>query len=191
MNGQRRDPKKVLKGIKHGRSGYQRGCGCNICLSEERLYQEWFRLKVKGVVTSSFRNWRAGQGKPAAEPVASVTPLHVVKGGRSKVGSSQRDSGIDDEKPEKPERYVIGAIEKAVIEECEGLSMAKDRPGMVAAARNMAHICDNPKQAALHATANRQMTSILNDLRGNSKRKSKGRLASIQRMTNSVGVEAR
>lgn len=75
-----------------------------------------------------------------------------------------------------------GDNERAVREECAGLSLSDDRPAMVAQAVTLARILDNPKSMAMWPTTSRQLTAILNDLRGNSKKRTRSRLASVQRM---------
>ena len=76
----------------------------------------------------------------------------------------------------------IGEVEQSVLDECAGLSLSEERPAMVTTACRLAHILDDPKQVALHPTTSRQLTAILNDLRGNSKKRTRSRLASVQRL---------
>jgi hypothetical protein len=185
--GRKRITRKTLQGIKHGRSGYNRGCGCDTCLDEERDYQLWRKQCRAGATELPFVDWRVERDKEDVgdfmltdddaedEDMATVTELRT--------GSPVRVRTRGTRAAAKPKVVVIGDHEQAVIDECEGLSLAVERPAMVMAARNAARIMDNPKQATLHTQASRQMVSILNDLRGNSKKKSKGRLAKVQSMT--------
>ncbi len=78
------------------------------------------------------------------------------------------------------------------MDEVKGLTLAATRPAMVMIARSMAATLDNPKQAAQHAQAARQLTQILEALAGNNagakgvnRRKSGGRLATVANMTKS------
>lgn len=180
----KRDPNRVLVGIKHGRSGYQRGCGCDVCVGAERDYQQ--ERKAQGLQPRNGQSFRA-----TPEQKDNVVKLHSVNGGKT-------DETTDDiDWPGKPKDAghlgrtprVAGAVEKATAEECEALSIAQERPGMVEQAKQLARIMDNPKQIGLWPTTSRQLTSILNDLRGNSRKKSKGRLAKVQAMTKATGTQ--
>lgn len=75
-----------------------------------------------------------------------------------------------------------GEVERSVIAECAALD--EPNTALVATAKVMARILDNPNQVSQHATASRQLTSILETLSPKQKRKSKGRLASVRQMTN-------
>jgi hypothetical protein len=184
--GRKRINRKMLQGITHGRSGYARGCGCDTCLDDERDYQLWRKQCRAGATELSFVDWRVERDKEDVgdfmlteddetdDDMATVTELRT--GSPVRVRTRGRPAG-------KPKEPVIGPMEAAVIEECAGLSLAAERPAMVMAARNSAAICDDKKKATLHTQANRQMVAILNDLRGNSRKKSKGRLAKVQAMT--------
>lgn len=153
----KRDPNKVLVGITHGRSGYGRGCMCDICREAEREYQ--LARKADG-----------GASADNVHQLRSIGGVQQVPKPKTRTTTN----GWDGE---------IGLMEQAVIDECEGLSLAAERPAMVMAARLQARLCDDHKSQGLWTSASRQLTAILNDLRGNSKRKTKGRLAQVQRMT--------
>lgn len=203
MNGKKRDPKKVIRGIKHGRSGYNRGCGCLICSTDANRYARYYNEVRSGCTKLTFAQWKIDMGyddDPAEMPAktqnqinAKARKLTVIRG----EGTDETDEDVEFGPPPPVARNNIrkpkpepepGPIEAAVIEECAALSLAAERPAMVMAARNMARICDDEKKSALHATANRQLTAVLNDLRGGSKKKSKGRLSRIQSMTKPTGT---
>lgn len=203
--GRKRRVKKILKGVTHGRNGYAQGCGCTVCVTEEKQYQQFAKAKRNGCVPSgmTFRTWQANADKSDTEDIATVTQLHSVPTDESE--DDVKFDGGEEEWVNKPrhkgtlgrERRANGAKaadkepgphEQAVIDECANLSLAQERPAMVMAARNAAKIMDTPKQAALHTQASRQMVSILNDLRGSSKKKSGGRLAKVQSMTRPTTV---
>jgi hypothetical protein len=107
----------------------------------------------------------------------NVTPIRLERNKSRRIKATP---------PEK--RAPIGDMERSVIDECDGLSLSHERPAMVAQARVLSRILDNPKQAALHPTTSRQLTQILNDLRGNSKKRTRSRLASVQRMVTPTDV---
>lgn len=148
--------RKTLKGIKHGRSGYQRGCGCAVCRGAESSYQA---------------GRRAVRGRTDGNVIQ-------MPGKRSESSDSvvKRRSGVGD-------------MERAVVEECEGLERAKDRPTLVVAARNLAKIVDNPELKGLHTSTTKQIMGILADLHGDSddkrksRKKSGGRLATVGNLT--------
>lgn len=160
-----RDPNKVLVGITHGRKGYEKGCGCGVCSGAERDYQQ--KRKAEGLQP---RNGQSFRKQPDDD--ATVTQLHVVQG-NSESARPMTATPVPR----------VGPAEKAVIEECEGLSIAAERPGVVEMARCLARIMDDKKSIGLWPTTSRQLQSMLNDLRGNSKRKTRGRIAKVQNMT--------
>ena len=165
--------RRPIKGIAHGLRGYAAGCGCDVC------------SEAKAESTAAYRERQNGYPQPEEQP-DNVTSIRTAKG--------KRDNGVDGSAARHPagqsrnEAAPVGDVEKAVIEECQGLSLASERPAMVAQAKGMARILDNPKQVALHPTTTRMLTQILNDLRGNSKKKTRSRLASVQRMTSGEGI---
>jgi hypothetical protein len=82
-----------------------------------------------------------------------------------------------------PPTPVIGDMERAVIEECAKLSAAQERPAAVTQARKMASILDDMDQSAMWPTTSRQLSAIMDGLRGSSQKKARGRLAQVQKMT--------
>lgn len=76
----------------------------------------------------------------------------------------------------------IGFNEAAVIAQCENAPKAGDLPSIVAQARTLARILDDPSLMTYHATTSRQLQSLLATLQGPPK-KSRGRLAAVQAMT--------
>lgn len=131
---------------------------------------------------------RARRERIRAEAADNVTALPVrrtgvpasARGGQSR--RSEAEKGCGTTVPEQP--VEPGETELAVLEECRSLSLAEQRPAMVATAQRMARILDNQSLTALWPTTSRQLTAILNDLRGGSRSKRKGRLSSVQSMTN-------
>lgn len=166
-----RDPNKVLVGITHGREGYKAGCNCEVCRGAERDYQQ--KRKAEGLQP---RNGQSFRKVVDDESEATVTTLHVVQ------GDSQGDPEPSEPQPKVPTPR-IGPVERSIIDECAGLSIAVERPGVVEMARCLAKIMDDKKSIGLWPTTSRQLQVMLNDLRGNSKRKTRGRIAKVQNMT--------
>lgn len=77
----------------------------------------------------------------------------------------------------------VGLVEQAVIDEAALLTGAAERPGMVAGARAMARILDTDDLVAIHPQTARQLQAILHELHTSARKKSRGRLASVQEMT--------
>lgn len=165
---QKRDPNKVLVGITHGRKGYESGCNCEVCTGAERAYQQ--KRKAEGLQPRNGQSFRKVRDD---EPEATVTALHVVQGNSESTPTP----------PAATPTPRIGPVERSIIEECSGLSIAVERPGVVEMARCLARILDDKKSIGLWPTTSRQLQVMLNDLRGNSKRKTRGRIAKVQNMT--------
>ncbi|MDH6248012.1 hypothetical protein, partial [Mycobacterium sp. OTB74] len=77
--------------------------------------------------------------------------------------------------------HLLGTVESATIIECEPYQ--SDRPAMVAMARTLATLLDDPSLPGLHVQASRQLAAILTTLHRTRTPKSKGRLASVQNLT--------
>ena len=163
-----RSPEPLPHVKNHGVAGYRQGCGCDTCVTGATEYNATYRAGLKG-----------------CDPIDTPTPNNVRQIERARTTRAVVESSNSVMAGRNESTALMGDIEKAVIEETSGLSIAAERPAMVATARSMARILDNPKQAALHPTTSRQLTSILNDLRGQSKKRTRSRLASVQRMTTS------
>lgn len=172
----KRDPNKVLAGIKHGRSGYGRGCGCDVCCQAEHDYQQ--KRKAQGLQPRNGQSFRAVKDDNEATVTQMPRRLHSVNS-----TGTEDDSGSMTAAEEKDHNRKPGRVERLTAEECEALSIAQERPGTVAQALQLARIMDNPKQIGLWPTTSRQLQSILSELRGSSKKKSKGRLARVQSLT--------
>lgn len=157
-----RRARPILKGIDHGLSCYKAGCGCAKGRKANRDYSAMLREQKKTAAAQQFSS--------------NVTKMRVVNGGNTS-GAESDDSPA------------LGIVEQSVIEECAKLPAAQERPAMVQIARSMARILDAPTQVANHPTATRQLTSILDGFRGGAgkdgKRKSGGRLATVQKMQRS------
>lgn len=146
--------------MKHGtKNGYRQGCRCDECTAAQAEHQRDYLQRKK-----------AGQIGDA-----SVTPLFT--GGAAKGVAAEPVSA------EPEAEYQIGPVEMGVIEECRNFPQAQARPAMVEQARALARLLDDERRVALWPTTSRQLTTILNDLRDSAKRKARGRLASVQKMT--------
>lgn len=149
-----RRSRKPIRGITHGRAGYQRGCGCDVCRTANAEYQAGLRQR---------------KGREGPKKIATVTAI------RKRSESKDSDPGM---------------MERAVIEECDGLERATSRPTLVVAARNLAKIVDNPDMSGIHTATTKQIMAILTDLHGDEdkskstgRRKSGGRLATVGALT--------
>ena len=76
---------------------------------------------------------------------------------------------------------VIGPCEQAVIDALQGVPAAEKRPDLVASARAMARLQDNPLFAAQQTAAARQQREIMAELMKGTERK--GRLAAVRQMS--------
>jgi hypothetical protein len=74
-----------------------------------------------------------------------------------------------------------GEVEAATI--AETACYAETRPAMVAQAKALGRIIDNESLVSMHPATSRQLQSVLTELHSATKRKAKGRLASVQSMT--------
>lgn len=74
-----------------------------------------------------------------------------------------------------------GPMEQAVLDVVETLPMAQRRPDLVAAAKAMARILDNPLYVAQQTNALKQYRDTMDQLMKGSERK--GKLASVRAMT--------
>lgn len=148
---------------------YQQGCtagtggkACRDCKSDWARYQrERNARKRVGKSTNSRKTvGRAGVIK-LAPAVGAVAP----------------------EPTPKPSPASPGPVETAVRVECDAMPIAKERPATVQQALAMARILDDIDQQGMWNQASRQLHTLLESLRVNTKRKSKGRLAAIQAIT--------
>ena len=145
--------------IPHGLGGYRR-YGC--------------RGPVCRAANAEYQRKRraAQKGKPMAKRGATVSRLHSVP-----------------TSPPPVEQSEPGPVERAVIDECAGLtigdvSVVEERPAYVQMARSMARILDNPRREKDHTPASNQLRTVMEILHAGAKTKSKGRLVAIQKMTN-------
>jgi hypothetical protein len=76
----------------------------------------------------------------------------------------------------------MGDNELAVIEQVERMPKAPERPSIVAQAKTLARIMDDPALRPMHATTSRQLQALLTSLDG-PVRKSRGRLYAVRQMT--------
>lgn len=162
--------------ITHGTlTGYAaRGCRCDPCRKAGSEYHNRRREKL------------------AKDPMAGVIPIRP----RKKQSAKFETSSVKPKSPEcgqvsaskdvsdVPLDTTPGETEEAVVLETQSLSASENHPGMVATAKRMARILDNPDLVKLHPTSSRQLMQILESLRSKSQgRRRGGRLASVQQMT--------
>jgi hypothetical protein len=98
-----------------------------------------------------------------------------VLNGRAKPGQKRLSKESDPEP---------GHAERGVIYVCANNSIADERPDLVAQARILARLMDNPEREKEWSTASRQLSSLMAQLCPVAKTKSQGRLVAIKKMTN-------
>jgi hypothetical protein len=84
-------------------------------------------------------------------------------------------------KPRAPRADKRGEVERAVRAQLK--DFAADNPTQVQMAIVAAQILDNPERVALHPTTIRQLGQIVEGLTAGKKKKSRGRLAAVQALT--------
>jgi hypothetical protein len=94
---------------------------------------------------------------------------------------NRRATGSSKVPPPPPADQPPGEVELAIIEETEGLSMAEERPALVAIARNLARHLDDPQYAGMHNQCFRALELAMKPLR-RTKPKVR-RLATVKGMT--------
>lgn len=135
-------------------------------------------------------------------PLRRRNPLGTVVGGdvlngRAKAGQKRLGKAPSGpvtppeppEQPEPPEDDMPGLVEAGVIEACENSTVAKERPDLVAQARRLAVFMDNPLLQKDYPRCSHQLSNLMTQLKPALKTKSKGRLVTIQKMTNRVPVQ--
>lgn len=140
----------------HGtRSRYNAGCKCDACRKAENDYRK-----------------RRRRSKRAEERGVKL------------VVTPQAD---DREAVPEPERKLpasagTGSVERALMEQVEGLAGAEDRPGEVAVVRALGRILDDPLAISQHPAASARVLDYMAKLeRGGKKRR--GKLAAVRDMT--------
>ena len=76
---------------------------------------------------------------------------------------------------------LIGPAEQAVVNTLAGLPTADKRPDLVASARAMARLLDNPLYAAQQTAAAKELRSVMDQLLKGSEKK--GRLAAVRQLS--------
>lgn len=161
----------------HGkRSTYVQGCRCDACTAAHAEYhREYKHRQLAGETGSAAKGSRKAEGERGmartGKSDGNVTPIF----GGAQPNSPTAEDDTDD--------YQMGPVEFGVIEECKNFPQAQVRPAMVEQARALARLMDDERRVALWPTTSRQLTSIMNDLRDSAKRKARGRLATVQKMT--------
>lgn len=186
MTAKKRPAKVPVKddGIPHGLRGHRApyNCPCDVC-----------RLAWNAYCTEK-RNERKAKAEAAAktrkgpQTLDEVDELLAKRKARKAVVVPRKPRAATESNVSDPN--VIGAMEKAIIEECADLPRAKERPTLVVAARNLAKVVDNPKLSSIHTSTTKQIMVLLADLHGDDdkskatgRRKSGGRLATVGNLT--------
>lgn len=86
------------------------------------------------------------------------------------------------QQPQAPAALVVGANEAATKAQCEMSKKADEMPSVVQQCISLSRILDDPAQSPMWPTTSRQLQALLTQLAG-PKKKSGGRLASVQSMT--------
>lgn len=177
-------------GINHGTlTGYaNHGCRCAKCKQAGQRYHADRREKLKREKLAGVTELRPRPKRVPAQGSSTLSGSNMGKG-KGVQGTTKPVTFVDtpdepnDPAPQRNRPREPGECELAVIAETDNINAAEQRPGMVSAAIRMARILDNDALVALHPTTSRQLTGILETLRGQSRGKRKGRLASVQQMT--------
>lgn len=118
----------------------------------------------------------------ACDPCKKANRDYFKKYGQDKkaeqLGTVTKLTTADNKPVEQP---VIGPVEAGVIATLDGLPSAAKRPDLVASARSMARLQDNPIHAAQQVGAAKAQKEIMDQLLKGSEKKS--RLASVRSMT--------
>jgi hypothetical protein len=137
---------------------YRQGCKCDPCRAANAEYQRCFKLGLK--------------------PVGNVSPIRGRK--PSAQAAAQRAQEKSGPSP-RVRSGSVGEVERAVRGQLK--DFAADNPTQVEMAIVAAKILDNPERVALHPTTIRQLGQIVEGLTAGKKKKSRGRLAAVQSMT--------
>lgn len=150
-------------------SSYNAGCRCDEC-------------RTANTVKSRKNRKRRAAGLPSRQRAKPPGTVHSLNGPQLNESAT-----VINQIPTEP-----GAAESAVITATGALSGAGDRPELVAQARAMARIIDNPGAIGTHPSANKQLSETMERLRtasvGRKRRLSDVRsLSSVRKPDTSTG----
>ena len=158
--------------IPHGLKGYRKpyNCKCDICMQANRDY----------------RNNKRAEAKLAKDELAAKREMRKVQFAQRLGKRTESDDSVP------AGARVIGPMESAVIEECEGLEDVKAT--QLVAAKSLARTLDSlAKESGGHAVVNsttKQLMALMADIRGDGlkaaktgRKKSGGRLATVGNLT--------
>lgn len=140
---------------KCGVTAYRNGCRLPAC---------------KSVNAQRMANYRASNNKTTKPPTDNVVPIT----GKAKAPTTEPQT--------HQKSNTLGYNEREVIRQCELSPLADERPGDVAQARALARILDNAEIMNVWPRASAELQKILGGLNPQRKRKSGGRLATVQAM---------
>lgn len=171
--------------IRHGTdSAYKNyGCRCESCKSAHREAANDRNRRIREERLAGVTELKSRVRRVPCEGSSTLSGSKMGTGqrGRPPTGLVDKPKANGTEQCDTPREP--GECELAVIVETDAISAAEQRPGMVSAAIRMARILDNEALVALHPTTSRQLTGILETLRAQSIGKRRGRLATVQKMT--------
>jgi hypothetical protein len=160
---------KVLK--PHGTMArYRQGCvdgpgktSCDACKAANREYQEIYKLRLRPPRPNLVDR---GNVRSISRPVSTKTSRE-----RLNTEPAQQD-------------ICVGSVERAVRIQLQ--DFVAEHPTQVEMAVVAAKILDDPDRVVLHPTTIRQLNMIVEQLTAGKKKKSRGRLAAVQAMTDRV-----
>lgn len=134
---------------------------------------------------------RAGQTPTGGGPVTVKVARLVSINGSKTPGAESNSPGAESNSPyaEANSRHLamnakpsVGACEQAVLDDFAEMISAGENRMQIQLLVTGARIMDNPEARNIHPTTMRQMQEIYKTLTATRKTKSRGRLASVQRM---------
>lgn len=123
-----------------------------------------------------------GADGSACDPCKKANRDYFKKYGQDKKAEKLGTvTNLPSAKSDKEPLPEIGPCEAAVIKTLEGVPAAANRPDLVASARAMAKLQDNPLYAAQQTAASKQLQALMTELMKGTERK--GRLATVRQMS--------
>jgi len=118
-----------------------------------------------------------GPDGSACDPCKRANRDYFKKYGQDKKAKNGTVTNL----PSANATLAIGPCEQAVIDTLQGVPAAEKRPDLVASARAMARLQDNPLYAAQQTAASKQLQALMAELMKGTERK--GRLAAVRQMS--------
>lgn len=144
----------------HGQAGYNHGCPCRKCCranTEKCRKARHLAAERKKAAKEKPRDNVVQMGSRRRQFTAPLGPTESSDSRELVQGRAVwKPRGLDE----------IGRVEKSVIDQFSNSEVAQDLPSMVMNARTIARVLDDQRQMSQHATASRQLQSIIKELTG-------------------------